>query len=232
MKRIQIAIDGDASSGKTTVGKIVAKRLGYEFIDSGLFYRLATYLVIKEGLLKEKRKWIDAAKARQISYLEGRIVLDGAFFDAELLRSREVEDSVSEVSEAASIREFVTDLLRNIAEKRNVVMVGRDIGTVVLKNALLKVFLTATIEERARRRYNEFKQKGKEMDFEEVKYNIEKRDMIDSSRRIAPLSIAEDAFVIDTTGMTVEEVVSKVITFLEGRKYALRVTARNRKDSI
>lgn len=232
MKRIQIAIDGDASSGKTTVGKIVAKRLGYEFIDSGLFYRLATYLVIKEGLLKEKRKWIDAAKARQISYLEGRIVLDGAFFDAELLRSREVEDSVSEVSESASIREFVTDLLRNIAEKRNVVMVGRDIGTVVLKNALLKVFLTATIEERARRRYNEFKQKGKEMDFEEVKYNIEKRDMIDSSRRIAPLSIAEDAFVIDTTGMTVEEVVSKVITFLEGRKYALRVTARNRKDSI
>lgn len=225
---IHIAIDGDAGSGKTTVGRELAKKLGFEFIDSGLFYRLATYILIKKGIIEDKKSWLKALLANKIEYKNRKLYINGEIVEDELLRSKKVDEFVSEVSEPLEIREKITELLKNIALKNNVVMVGRDIGTVVLKDAFLKIFLTATVEERARRRLKELQEKGINSSIEEVMKNIKKRDFIDSTREFAPLSITKESYIIDTTNLTVEEVVSKVLILLEAKQYVIRNTSWNR----
>ena len=229
MKTRQIAIDGVSSSGKTTVGKIVAERLGYEFIDSGLLYRLATKIVLDRELPKER--YAEALNGVSVDIVEGTIIVDGSVFPMDLLRTKEVDELVSPVSEDPKVREEITDLLRKIASSKNVVMVGRDIGSVVLKDAFLKVFLTATLEERANRRFKELFLKGENITFEEVYENLKKRDIIDSTREVAPLKVPEDAYVIDTTMLSIEEVVTLIFEFIKGKEYALR-NSQNYSDTL
>jgi cytidylate kinase len=149
-----------------------------------------------------------------------------------MLHSTEVDALVSPVSAIEGVRLIITDLLRSIALNKSIVMVGRDIGTVVLKDAFLKVYLAATYEERALRRFKELIGKGITISYREVLKNIRERDLIDSSRSYSPLSIANDAYVIDTTNLSVGEVVGKILSFLDGREYALRNSAYNRKTSF
>lgn len=229
MKTRQIAIDGVSSSGKTTVGKIVAERLGYEFIDSGLLYRLATKIVIDKNLPKEK--YAEALLGASIDIVNGKVLLNEKEVPIEELRSKEVDELVSPVSEDPKVREEITDLLRKIASSKNVVMVGRDIGSVVLKDAFLKVFLTATLEERANRRFKELFLRGENITFEEVYENLKKRDVIDSTREVAPLKVPEDAYVIDTTMLSIEEVVTLIFEFIKGKEYALR-NSQNYSDTL
>ncbi len=233
----QIAIDGVAGSGKSTVGKYLANKLGCDFIDSGLLYRLATLIlcnlrsfsadsiVIRNHAENERPEWISLFKEANISVDKGNLYINGKLVEPEKLHSKDVDELVSPVSTVKEIREFITDSLQKIAEEKDIVIVGRDIGTVVLPNAFLKVYLTATDEERASRRFKELIAKGAEVTYSDILANIRERDSIDSSREHSPLSVAPDAYVIDTTNLKVEEVIERIMTLLEGREYALRNTA-------
>jgi cytidylate kinase len=218
----QIAIDGGAGSGKTTVGKVLAQKLGYTFIDSGLFYRLAAYLIIENGFEKNKLKWVSVLRNANVLYSNGTIVVHGITLNDEILHSKVIDELVSPVSEIEEVRTIITNFLRKAALDKNVVMAGRDIGTVVLKDAFLKIYLTATDEERASRRFKELVSRGVNVRYSDVFKNIKERDLIDSSRIYSPLAIAKDAYVIDTTNLSVEEVIDRIDTYLEGREYALR----------
>ena len=221
MKQKQIAIDGDSASGKTTIGKILAKRLNFTFIDSGLFYRAATYIILKNKIQRKKSKWIDLITKSQIKLKNNSIYIDGRKIQEDLLHLDDVDNLVSFVSTVREIRNLITRTLRESANEKNVVMSGRDIGTVVLKDAFLKIYLTATIEVRAERRFKELLEKGIKISFKKVFENLKNRDVIDSTRKDSPLSIANDAFVIDTTDIDEEEIVKKILLFMEGKEHAL-----------
>lgn len=229
MKTRKIAIDGVASSGKSTVGKILADKLGYEFIDSGLLYRLATYIAIQKGL--KNGEFSKAVSNFNVEIMDEKIFLNGNEIESDKLRDKSVDELVSPVSEDPIVREVITNELRKIAESKNVVMVGRDIGSFVLKDAFLKIFLTATLEERASRRFKELVLKGINVTFEEVYENLKTRDIIDSSRSVAPLTIPRDAYVIDTTNLTVDEVITLIMEFIKGKEYALR-NSQDYSDSL
>ncbi|PMP82404.1 MAG: (d)CMP kinase [Caldisericum exile] len=229
MKTRKIAIDGVASSGKSTVGRILAERLNYEFIDSGLLYRLATLNVVLKGLKKEEYPL--AVSDFNVDIKEGKIFLNGNEVSLSKLRDKSIDVLVSPVSEDPTVREVITKELQRIADKSNVVMVGRDIGTVVLPNAFLKIFLTATLEERASRRFKELILKGIDTTYQEVYENLKMRDIIDSSRSVAPLTVPEDAYVIDTTNLTIDEVITLIMEFIKGKEYALR-NSQNYSDSL
>ena len=220
-KNRSIAIDGDSGSGKSTVGKLVAEKLGYEFVDSGLLYRAATFVIISNNLSEEKNKWVSLIENTSFDLKSGTVVINGKKIFIEDLRSKKVDFLVSPVSTVKEVRDSVNKILRNIAHSRDVVMVGRDIGSVVLKDAFLKIYLTATIYERANRRFKELIKKGVKTSFEEVLENLKRRDTIDSSRDIAPLTVPNDAYVIDTTNLTAEEVVNRIMQFIRGKEYAL-----------
>ncbi len=221
-----IAIDGDSGSGKSTVGKLIGEKLGYEFVDSGLLYRAATLAVIQEGMEEKKDKWASIIEKTRFDLNNGKVIMNNKEVSFEKLRSKEVDSLVSPVSTVKEVRESVNNVLRKIASDKNVVMVGRDIGSVVLKNAFLKIYLTANIRERANRRFRELFEKGIKISFEEVMENLTKRDVIDSSRNIAPLTVANDAYVVDTTNLSVNEVVNKIMQFIKGREYALQNNTR------
>lgn len=221
-KERHIAIDGDSSSGKTTVGKILSRKLSYTFIDSGLFYRAVTALILRKNAQEKSEQWIEIADSVSIILCNDSIYIDNVKINKRELYMREVDELVSPISTIKEIRDIITKDLRENSEGKNVVMSGRDIGTVVLKDAFLKIYLTANIEVRASRRFNELTAKGVKITYNEVLENLKKRDMIDSSRVYAPLSIARDAFVIDTTEMNVDDVVTKIILFLKGKEYAVR----------
>ncbi|MFU2158162.1 MAG: (d)CMP kinase [Caldisericum sp.] len=229
MKTRKIAIDGVASSGKSTVGRILAERLNYEFIDSGLLYRLATLNAVLKGLKKEEYPL--AVSDFNVDIKEGKIFLNGNEVSLSKLRDKSIDVLVSPVSEDPAVREVITKELQRIADKSNVVMVGRDIGTVVLPNAFLKIFLTATLEERASRRFKELILKGVDTTYQEVYENLKMRDIIDSSRSVAPLTVPEDAYVIDTTNLTIDEVITLIMEFIKGKEYALR-NSQNYSDSL
>jgi cytidylate kinase len=220
-KNRSIAIDGDSGSGKSTVGKLVAEKLGYEFVDSGLLYRAATFVIISDNLSEEKNKWVNLIENTSFDLKNGTVIINGKKISIEDLRNKRVDSLVSPVSTVKEVRDSVNRILKNIAHSRDVVMVGRDIGSVVFKDAFLKIYLTATIHERANRRFKELIKKGVKTSFEEVFENLKKRDTIDSSRDIAPLTVPNDAYVIDTTNLTVEEVVNRIMQFIRGKEYAL-----------
>ena len=213
MKTIQIAIDGPASSGKSTVAKIVAKDFGYTYLDTGAMYRAATYIALKHQL--------NAGNVDQLLYLLdqhpisfGRsetgeqLVFVGDVDITHPIRENEVTNKVSSIAAIPEVREKLVSLQQEIAQQGGIVMDGRDIGTVVLPEAELKIFLIASVEERAQRRYKENLEKGIPTDFEILKQEIADRDYKDSHRTVSPLRPAEDSIIFDTTGVGILDVVA------------------------
>ncbi|HEL2289839.1 TPA: (d)CMP kinase [Streptococcus suis] len=212
MKSIQIAIDGPASSGKSTVAKIIAKNFGYTYLDTGAMYRSATYLALTNGIGVTDQNRIVALLA-QYPIRFGRdengqqLVFVGDEDVTLPIRDNQVTNNVSAVAALPLVREKLVRLQQEIAQAGGIVMDGRDIGTVVLPQAELKIFLIASVEERALRRFKENTERGIETDLESLKQEIAARDYKDSHREVSPLKAADDAITFDTTGVSIEGVV-------------------------
>lgn len=217
-----VAIDGHAGSGKSTVSRMLAKALGWMHIDTGAMYRAITLKALKLGLpLDDERALTDIALSTKIEFVtsstgEQRILVDGEDVTEEI-RSPEVETAVSYVSAIRGVRRALQAMQRELVKGRCAVAEGRDMQTVVFPDAQLKVFLTASLEERARRRYLELKAKGYDVSFEDVLKRTQERDRLDSTRDDSPLMPAEDAIIIDTTHMSPEEVVQQILSALRQR---------------
>ncbi|CYV62549.1 (d)CMP kinase [Streptococcus suis] len=212
MKSIQIAIDGPASSGKSTVAKIIAKNFGYTYLDTGAMYRSATYLALTNGIEVTDQNRIVALLA-QYPIRFGRdengqqLVFVGDEDVTLPIRDNQVTNNVSAVAALPLVREELVRLQQEIAQAGGIVMDGRDIGTVVLPQAELKIFLIASVEERALRRFKENTERGIETDLKSLKQEIAARDYKDSHREVSPLKAADDAITFDTTGVSIEGVV-------------------------
>ena len=212
MNKIVIAIDGPAGAGKSTISKIIASRLGIEYIDTGAMYRAATLKAIRSNVALGDKESLDSMLEKtSIEFKDRRLILDGEDVSEEI-RLPYVSKNVSEVSAVPEVRLRLVELQRKMASTGGVIMDGRDIGTNVLKDADLKVFLTASIEERAHRRYAELKEKGLDVSFEKICCDIEARDNYDSSRKVNPLCKAEDAVLLDSTSKSIEQVVDEIIS--------------------
>lgn len=208
MKKIQIAVDGPASSGKSTVAKIVAQNLGLIYLDTGAMYRAATLVALQKDT-EDPEKIIKMIKSNPISFQNtpnGQLVFLGLNDITKVIRTNEVTNAVSRISAIAEIRDFLVAEQQRIAEEGNIIMDGRDIGTVVLPNADLKIYLVASVEERAERRYKENLEKNIPTDLEVLKNEIAARDLKDSTREVSPLKQADDAILLDSTGKTIAEV--------------------------
>ena len=214
---LSIAIDGPAGSGKSTIAKKISKILNMEYIDTGAMYRALTLKVLNLGLdPKSPEEVISTLKASSIDFRDNHIYLDGINVDKEI-RSNIINKNVSYIAKIREVREGMVIAQQNLANTKSVIMDGRDIGTVVLTNAEFKFLITASVEERGRRRYKELVEKGeKNISLEGIQKEIEYRDNIDSNRDTSPLIQAKDAHLLDTTYMTVEEVVTKIISIVKG----------------
>lgn len=218
---IQIAIDGPAAAGKSTIAKIVAEQLGYVYIDTGAMYRAITLKAIHEGINMASNEEAGELLLRTQIDLEpsenGQLVfLDGVEV-TEAIRTQQVTKAVSEMSAHALVRERMVELQRQLAKSRGVVMDGRDIGTDVLPNAALKVFMSATVEERALRRFADNKARGIDTPLAELQEEIAARDKMDSEREVSPLKQADDAIYIDTTDLTIQQAAQKILALAEER---------------
>lgn len=212
MKQIQIAIDGPASSGKSTVAKIIAKDFNYTYLDTGAMYRAATYLALRNHLTEnDADKIVTLLETYSVSFGRSesgeQLVFVGDVDVTHPIRDNEVTNNVSWVSAIPEVREKLVHLQQLIAAQGGIVMDGRDIGTVVLPDAELKIFLVASVEERAERRYKENLEKGIPADLETLKREIAERDYKDSHREVSPLKPAADSIHFDTTGIGIAEVV-------------------------
>lgn len=218
MKKISIAIDGPAAAGKSTIAKMVAKKLNYTYIDTGAMYRCVAYATLKQGLSFEDEKAVsDLLKNMQIEMKpEGTIYLNGEDVTSSI-RQNEVSMGASIVSKYQAVREFLVEKQREMAQGGGVILDGRDIGTVVLKDAELKIYQIASIECRALRRHKENLERGMASDLEAIKKEIAMRDEQDMNRQISPLKKADDAIEIDTSEMSLEEVVSRVMELVESK---------------
>lgn len=208
MIKLQIAVDGPASSGKSTVAKIVAQNLGIIYLDTGAMYRAAT-LVALQNKTEDPQKIIDVIKKKPIFFkntADGQLVFLGTEDITKIIRTNEVTQNVSKISALAPVREFLVAEQQRIADEGGIIMDGRDIGTVVLPHADLKIFLVASVDERAERRYKENLQKNIPTDLEKLKVEIAERDRKDSTRAVSPLKQAEDAILLDSTGKTIVQV--------------------------
>lgn len=209
MHNICIAIDGPAGVGKTTVGKIIAKKLGYVFLDTGIMYRIIAYLCLKKNINYHSLDEIHSLIEKTIFEIKSNndIRCNGInIVNGKNLNSKSVLNIVSDIAKIKYVRIKIADIQRKFALNNSVVMVGRDVGTFIVPNALIKIFLTANLETRAKRRYKEFIDKN--ISFEEIKENIEKRDFIDKNRDFSPLRKAFDAIEIDTSDLDVDDVVN------------------------
>ncbi|HSP22200.1 MAG TPA: (d)CMP kinase [Planococcus sp. (in: firmicutes)] len=218
---IQIAIDGPAAAGKSTIAKIVAEQLGYIYIDTGAMYRAITLKAINEGINMASNEEAGELLLRTQIDLKpsdnGQLVfMDGAEV-TEAIRTQQVTKAVSEMSAHALVRERMVELQRQLAKSRGVVMDGRDIGTDVLPNAALKVFMSATVEERARRRFEDNKARGIDTPLAELQEEIAARDKMDSEREVSPLKQAADAIYIDTTKLTIREAAQEILALAKER---------------
>ena len=217
---ISIAIDGPAGAGKSTIARRVAQELGYLYVDTGALYRAIALHMLRAGKNPAApEEVIPQLEAVEVSlrYVGGeQQVLLGVENVSESIRTPEVAAASSKVSAIPQVREFLLSLQRDIAEQNDVVMDGRDIGTVVLPHAQVKIFLTASLEERARRRWKELLEKGS-ADFDTVLADVKKRDEQDSTRAIAPLVQAPDAVLVDTTGNTLQQSVNRILTVIRER---------------
>ena len=219
-----VAIDGPAASGKTTVANLLAEKWGYLFFDTGVMYRAVTWLTLEKGISPKDEGAVSAlAHQVQIDVLppsqdDGReydVVADGRDVTW-LIRRPKVDKNVSRISAYPEVRQALTSQQRRIGLRGQVIMVGRDIGTVVLPEADLKVFLDASVEERAKRRYQQRIDRGERADFAKILKGLQRRDRIDSTREVAPLRAAEDAVMINTDQMSIAEVVARITTIAEG----------------
>ena len=214
MKKLVVAIDGPAGAGKSTVAKLAAKELGYTYIDTGAMYRAVAWKTLQrkadvtDALILGVVKDIDV----RLAYKDGvtQVFVDGQDITGEI-RTPEVSHIVSQVAALGPVREKMVDLQRQMATEGGVLMDGRDIATHVLPDADVKIFLTASIEERAQRRWKEMKEKGYDMSLEELQKDIAARDKADSEREISPLVQADDATLLDTTGLSIDEVVARIL---------------------
>jgi 4-hydroxy-3-methylbut-2-en-1-yl diphosphate reductase len=209
-KYYQIAVDGPAGAGKSTIAKRIADKLNFTYIDTGAMYRALTYkALIQQFDLKDAQSVINMVENTEIELNNDRIWLDGSDITLEI-RSRQVTSGVSIIAGMKEVREAMVQMQQELSKNRHVVMDGRDIGTVVLSHADLKIFLTATVEERAKRRFEEMKEAQK-ITLEEIKQQIASRDFEDENRKHDPLIPAEDAVHIDTTSLSINEVVEKIL---------------------
>ena len=214
-----VAIDGPAGAGKSTIAKLVAKEKGYIYVDTGAMYRgLAIHFLDKGIQPQETEKVIEACKDAEvtIAYEDAvqHVYLNGKDISSRL-RNEEVGNMASVTSAIPEVRKKLLELQQNLAKTQDVIMDGRDIGTCVLPGADVKIYLTASVETRAKRRYDELKEKGEDCNLEEIAHDIEERDHRDMTREIAPLKQAEDAVLVDSSDMSIDEVVEKILSLTE-----------------
>lgn len=215
-----IAIDGPAACGKTTVGRLLAQKLGYRFVDTGAMYRALTWEALRLGVdIEDEGALGRLAESTKMEFPpDGNdgIIVNGRYINNEL-RSPEVDFGVSPVAKVADVRKVLVRNQRLIAKDGNIVMVGRDIGTNVLLDADLKVYLDVSVEEQARRRYEEMVEHGEKADYEEILASLTRRDRIDSNRSVNPLRKADDAYVINTDIMDAKGVLDEILKLVGGR---------------
>ncbi|MCK9604541.1 MAG: (d)CMP kinase [Candidatus Omnitrophica bacterium] len=215
-----IAVDGPAGAGKSTVSKILAQRLGFLYIDTGAMYRALTLKALEDNTdLKDEEKVIELVSSISIDLINNpdgslKVLLDGRDV-SRLIREPRITKSVSDIAKIKGVREKMLILQRGLGLKNNAVLDGRDIGTVVFPNADKKFYIDANFKERVRRRYKELKEMGQEVTEEDIDKDLRNRDTIDSTRKIAPLRKADDAVLIDTTDMTIEEVANKMFEIID-----------------
>ncbi|ENB9400700.1 TPA: (d)CMP kinase [Bacillus cereus] len=219
-KRISIAIDGPAAAGKSTVAKVVAKKLSYVYIDTGAMYRAITYAALEQKVdIENEEQLMEVVKNVKIEFQQGEntqlVFLNGQDV-SEVIRTPEVTNRVSIVAKHRLVREEMVRRQQELAEKGGVVMDGRDIGTHVLPDAEVKIFMLASVEERAERRHLENMNKGFDSNLEQLKEEIAQRDKLDSEREVSPLKKADDALELDTTSLSIEEVVQKIMSIVSG----------------
>lgn len=222
MSTFKVAIDGPAGAGKSTIAKATSKKMQFVYIDTGAMFRAVGLAAMRAGIdpndIDRVNEMLPSVNI-DISHSEDgqQVFLNGENVSKEI-RMPEVSVAASDISKIPQVRKKLLELQRSIAEKTDVIMDGRDIGTVVLPDAQLKIFLTASVEERAMRRYKELVEKGIECDFDEVKRDMEYRDKNDSEREIAPLKPAEDSVIVDTTGKTLSESVEIILDIISERR--------------
>lgn len=219
-KGLQVAIDGPASSGKSTVAKIIAKRFGYVYCDTGAMYRSVTWAALENGIdVSDTKQVIELARRIKITFEPGqpdqRVFVDDHEVTKDI-RTEKIAANVSAVAAIPEVRAQMVEQQRQIAQAGGIVMDGRDIGTTVLPNAQVKVFLVASAHERARRRYEENLQKGlATQSLDELEAAIKLRDQKDSTRKVSPLTQAKDAILIDTTSLTIDQVVDEISALIK-----------------
>ena len=208
-----IAIDGPAGSGKSTIAKLIAEDLELVYLDTGAMYRLVTLKALNDGILGDLDKIIKMLDNLNIDIKENGFYLDDIDVSEEI-RKPVVSENVSDIAAIREVREKMVDLQRKFSESKNVILDGRDIGTVVFPNADVKIFLVADAKERANRRYKELVAKGENVRIEEIYENILKRDKIDSTRKESPLKKADNAIEVDTTSKNIEEVKNEILNII------------------
>lgn len=223
MKKLVIAIDGPAAAGKSTVAKMVAKKIGATYIDTGAMYRAVTYFALSQNIdPKDESAVVSLLPKLKLDIKEDeRIFLNGTDVTKQI-RSIEVNDNVSYVASYKDIRLALVDIQRKMSESISVVMDGRDIGTYVLPNADIKIFQVASVGTRALRRYKENISKGIQCELEDIEIGLKKRDHIDSTRTFAPLKPADDSIVLDTSNLSIEEAVDAVIEIIKKKGYEVK----------
>lgn len=218
---VAIAIDGPSGAGKSTIAKRLAATLGFVYVDTGAMYRTVGLATLRRGIKSEDTAAVIAALSDidvSIAYVDGaqRVFLNGEDV-SDQIRTPEVSMAASTTSAIPEVRKFLFETQQKLARENNVIMDGRDIGTVVLPDAKVKIFLSASVEDRARRRYDELKEKGMDVSFEDVLEDMKQRDYNDSHRDVAPLKPADDAVSVDTTGNTLEESVALLESIVKER---------------
>lgn len=211
----QIAIDGPSGAGKSTIAKVLASILKIDYIDTGAMYRAIGYKIVKEGVnMYDEAALASMLKTTDVDLSEGKVFLDGEDVSGKI-RTPEMSKMASDCSALGAVRVKLVELQRGMAKAKSVIMDGRDIGTNVLTDAKYKIYLTATVEERAGRRYKELMEKGEDVTFEQVLEDMKQRDHNDSTRALNPLRKADDAVEIDSTNMKFQEVVEKILEIVE-----------------
>lgn len=214
-----IAIDGPAGAGKSTIAKIVAKKLGYIYVDTGAMYRTMALACFREGIKADEEEKV-VEKCNNVNITLGyendtqKVYLDGEDV-SQLIRQEEIGNMTSAIAVYPPVRKILVEMQQDLAEKNNVVMDGRDIGTAVLPNADLKIYLTASSRTRAERRYKELIEKGQNCNIDEIEKDIKERDFRDMNREVSPLVQAEDAVLVDSSDMNIEQVVEAIITLVK-----------------
>ena len=212
-----VAIDGPAGAGKSTIAKLLADKIKYTYIDSGAMYRALTLKVLDMNInISDTKEIIEISKKIDIDFKDKSIFLDGKVADNEIREGR-INKNVSIVAAIPEVRKNIVDIQRKISIGKNIVMDGRDVGTVIFPDAFIKFFITASLEERAIRRCTEIKATGNAVSLKDIKNQIEKRDYIDSSREDSPLIQSADAILINTSGKSVEDVLQEVINHISLR---------------